>query len=79
MADYRKDFESVDEYRARLKRESLFDEPATVETDIGRRARAEAVHGTPIKPGSYYARLAFEAGCDDEYSDGMKRRHGGEW
>ena len=35
MADYRKDFESVDEYRARLKRQSLFDEPATVETDLG--------------------------------------------
>jgi len=35
MADYRKDFESVDEYRARLNRQSLFDEPATVETDLG--------------------------------------------
>lgn len=35
MADYRKDFESVDDYRARLKRESVFDEPVTVETDLG--------------------------------------------
>ena len=35
MADYRKDFESVDDYRARLKRESVFDEPVSVETDLG--------------------------------------------
>jgi hypothetical protein len=35
VADYRKDFESVDDYRARLKRESVFDEPVIVETDLG--------------------------------------------
>ena len=34
---------------------------------------------TPIKPGNYYARLAYEAGCEDEYSNRMKARYGGEW
>jgi hypothetical protein len=33
----------------------------------------------PIKPGSQHAQAAFKAGCDDEHSDRMRSRYGGEW
>ena len=32
-----------------------------------------------IKPGSHYANAAFKAGMEDEYSNLMKQRYGGEW
>lgn len=76
MNTFRRDFESVEEYRARLKRESLFDEPATVETDIGKVLEQPKVIA---KPGTYYGRLAHKLGQDDEYSNAMRRRYGGEW
>jgi hypothetical protein len=31
------------------------------------------------KPGSYYAKLALKHGNEDEYSNTMKARYGGEW
>ena len=34
---------------------------------------------TPIRPGAYYARLAYKRGCEDEYSNRMAERYGGEW
>lgn len=76
MSDFPRDFETVEEYRRRVARESLFDEPITVETDIGKLLEEPKVIA---KPGSYYARLAWERGQDDEYSNAMKRRYGGEW
>jgi len=33
--DFPRDFETVEEYRARVARESVFEEPVTCETDIG--------------------------------------------
>lgn len=33
----------------------------------------------PVRPGSWYARQAFKEGCEDEYSNMMKARYGGEW
>lgn len=38
MADawFRRDFETVEDYRKRVARESLFDEPVTCETDLGK-------------------------------------------
>jgi len=34
--DFPRDFETVEEYRARVARESVFDEPVTCETDMGK-------------------------------------------
>jgi hypothetical protein len=34
--DFPRDFETVEEYRARVARDSVFDEPVTCETDIGK-------------------------------------------
>jgi len=49
---------------------------ATFTTDIGK-----AIEQTPlvIKPGNEYARKAYELGREDEYSDRMRARYGGEW
>lgn len=32
-----------------------------------------------IRPGSHHARAAFAAGREDEYSNRMKQKYGGEW
>lgn len=32
-----------------------------------------------IKPGYQHARRAYELGMDDEYSNAMRNRYGGEW
>jgi hypothetical protein len=32
-----------------------------------------------IKPGNVNARAAYRAGREDEYSDRMRSRYGGEW
>lgn len=80
MADnFRKDFESVEEYHARLDREAA--ERATFEPDIGKVLEQPAPPKPPVivKPGNYYARLAYEQGNEDEYSNRMKARYGGEW
>lgn len=74
--NFRRDFETVEEYRIRLAREDQAEPaPQVVEPKA---AEPPAVT-TPIKPGNYYARLAYEAGCEDEYSNRMKARYGGEW
>lgn len=77
--DIPRDFETVEEYRARVARESVFEEPVTCETDLGKVLEPPAKPPLQIKPGSYYARLAYEAGDEDEYSNRMKARYGGEW
>jgi hypothetical protein len=33
----------------------------------------------PVRPGYINARAAYRAGCEDEWSDRMKERYGGEW
>ena len=39
----------------------------------------KALDDIVIKPGSQHARAAAEAGREDEYSNRMKARYGGEW
>jgi hypothetical protein len=34
---------------------------------------------TPAEPGSHNASAAYRAGCEDEYSNRMAARYGGEW
>ena len=76
MSDFARDFETVEEYRRRVARESLFDESATVDTDIGKVLEQPDI---VIKPGNVHARNAFKQGREDEYIDRMRNRYGGEW
>lgn len=77
MSTFRRDFETAEEFKARLARE---DEPLTVETDIGK-VLDETLPGPPltVKPGNVHARAAYRAGREDEYIDRMQGRYGGEW
>ena len=34
---------------------------------------------TPALPGAHNAAAAYRAGCEDEYSNRMQSRYGGEW
>lgn len=74
MSDFRRDFESEDDRQRRLS--AAFDEPITVETDVGKLLEQPDI---VIKPGSYYARQAYKAGREEEYIDRMRSRYGGEW
>ena len=76
MSTFRKDFETADEFKARLARE---DEPLTVETDLGKVLDEPARQPLVIKPGNAHAQAAFKAGREDEYSDRMRSKYGGEW
>jgi len=76
MSTFRKDFETVEEMRARLARE---DEPLTVETDIGKVLDEPARAPLVVKPGIHNARAAFRAGREDEYIDRMRSKYGGEY
>jgi hypothetical protein len=71
---------SDDEHRSR---ESLEAEEASLDAcradeeqgpDCGKDAGQCSV---PIRPG--FGTWAFKRGCEDEYSDGMGCRYGGEW
>lgn len=76
---FRRDFETVEEYHKRLDAEAA--QRATFEPDIGEVLEQPEPQKTPVivKPGNYYARLAYEQGNEDEYSNRMKARYGGEW
>lgn len=76
MSDFARDFETVEDYRRRLKTQSAFDEPVTVETDLGKLLEQPDI---VIKPGNVHARNAFKQGREDEYIDRMRNRYGGEW
>ena len=75
MARFARDFETVEEAAARLVREDQA-EPLTVETDLG-----TVLEGPPlvIQPGRIHASAAYRAGREDEYSDRMRSKFGGEW
>lgn len=75
MDAFRRDFETVEEARRRLAREDQA-EPLMVETDLGK-VLDEQRPPLAIKPGR--AMQAFRAGREDEYSDRMRSRYGGEW
>jgi len=77
--NFRRDFETVEEYHKRLDAEAA--QRATFEPDLGKVLEQPAPPKPPVivKPGNYYARLAYEQGNEDEYSNRMKARYGGEW
>ena len=78
MAKFLRDFETVEEAKARLAREDQA-EPLMVETDLGQVLEEPARPPLVIKPGRMNASRAFRAGREDEYSDRMRSKFGGEW
>jgi len=74
MSDFRRDFETDEQY---LNRIAPRDEPLVGETDIGK--VLDEKPQITIQPGSHHAKNAMRYGDDDEYSNRMKRRYGGEW
>jgi len=74
MSDYRRDFESWEQYAKRLAAQS--DEP---QDETPATTPVQQLPPLTIKPGSQHARDAMRAGRDDEYSDRMRARYGGEW
>ena len=77
MAKFLRDFETVEEMKARLAREDQA-EPLMVETDLGK-VLEEQRPPLVIKPGRMNASAAYRQGREDEYSDRMRSRFGGEW
>ena len=77
MSVFRRDFETVEEAKARLAREDQA-EPLMVETDLGK-VLEEQRPPLVITPGRMSASRAFRAGREDEYSDRMRSKFGGEW
>ena len=73
--DYRRDFETAEEYQQRIARESLRDDQPGDGGVVPKQPERKVI----ARPGNYYARLAWENGDDDEYSNTMKARYGGEW
>jgi len=78
MSTFRKDFETVEEMRARLAREDQA-EPLTVETDLGKVLDDPMIPPLVIKAGKMNASIAYKRGREDEYSDRMRAKYGGEW
>jgi hypothetical protein len=78
MAKFVRDFETVEEAKARLAREDQA-EPLMVETDLGQVLEEPARPPLVIKPGRMNASRACRAGREDEYSDRMRSKFGGEW
>jgi hypothetical protein len=78
MSTFKRDFETDAEARARLAREDQAD-PLMVETDIGKVLHEPAREPLVIKPGRMNASRAFRRGREDEYSDRMRSKYGGEW
>jgi hypothetical protein len=76
MSDFRRDFETVEEAKSRLARE---DEPLMVETDIATVLDDPMIPPLVIKPGRMNASRAYKRGREDEYSDRMRSKYGGEW
>jgi len=76
MSVFRRDFETVEEAKARLARE---DEPLMVETDIATVLDDPMIPPLVIKPGRMNASRAYKRGREDEYSDRMRSKYGGEW
>lgn len=51
------------------------EEKATFTTDLGKVLEADIV----IQPGSHHAAAAAKVGREDEYSNRMRQKFGGEW
>jgi hypothetical protein len=84
--DYEPDEDRMQAQRAEWKRlddlaAEIAAERANMDTDLGK-VLDPKVPPKPqlvIKPGHQHARRAYELGMDDEYSNAMKARYGGEW
>jgi hypothetical protein len=76
--DYPRDFETVDEARQRLAREDQ-EEPVLFETDISRVLDRAASNVPPAIPQNHRLMHRLSTEQQDEWSDRMKRRFGGEW
>ena len=63
----------LDEIDAEIREERA--EKATFTADLGKVLEPDIV----IKPGSQHANAAFKAGREDEYSNRMRQKFGGEW
>jgi hypothetical protein len=77
MAKFLRDFETADEAKRRLARDDQA-EPLMVETDMAQ-VLEEQLPKLVIEPGSHHAAAAFRAGREDDYSDRMRSKYGGEW
>jgi hypothetical protein len=78
MSVFRRDFETVEEMKARLSSEDQA-EPLTVETDIVVVLDDPMIPPLVIKPGRMNASRAYKRGREDEYIDRMRSKYGGEW
>lgn len=63
----------LDEIDAEIREEQA--QRATFTADIGKAIEPDIV----IKPGSHHAAAAAAVGREDEYSNRMRQRYGGEW
>ena len=76
-------FSEDPERNRRLWNQYLADIDAEIREEQAGSARfvpvAKALEDIVIKPGSQHAQAAYEAGREDEYSNRMKARYGGEW
>ena len=63
----------LDEIDAEIREEQA--QRATFTTDLAKVLEPDIV----IKPGSHHANAAFKAGREDEYSNRMKQKYGGEY
>jgi hypothetical protein len=78
MTKFLRDFETVEEARNRLATEDQA-EPLTAETDIVTVLEDPMIPPLVIKPGRMNASRAYKRGREDEYSDRMRGKYGGEW
>lgn len=74
MEEQRREWKHLDAVAAELAAER-----ANMTPDIGAAIDAKPLPEIVIKPGNQHARRAFELGMEDEYSNRMKARYGGEW
>ena len=74
MESQRREWKHLDNVAAEIAAER-----ASMTTDIGAAIDAKPLPEIVIKPGFQHARRAFELGMEDEYSNRMKARYGGEW
>lgn len=84
--DYEPDEDKMQAQRRRWKEldyvaAEIAAERANMEADIGKvlEPKKQPLPTLVIKPGHQHARRAYELGMEDEYSNAMKARYGGEW
>jgi hypothetical protein len=72
MAAQRAEWKYLDDLDAEIKSERDAGDP-----DPAKPAKVEPQ--IVVKPGNHHALRAWEVGMEDEYSNRMKARYGGEW